>query len=194
MSRPCQSFYMAISCLSKVLYHQHKHKFRPENSNPVWKQWCQSHHGNCSYKLCLFVHSLLPLSMWHSSVISFCHNAQGINALVPRTQKGNNLTFCSAPNARRQQGQEVCLWVLSGGGLCWCHCGSDWVNTVFVTHSFMPFLAFRSTYGILLMQNHWTCSEELKEQFGLKWIFCRHLLTLIFHGTQKEMYWKYPPS
>lgn len=114
MSHPCQSFYMAISCLSKVLYHQHKHKFRPENSNPVWKQWCQSHHGNCSYKLCLFLHSpLLPLSMWHSSVISFCHNAQGINALVPRTQKGNNLTFCSTPNARRQQGQEVCLWVLS---------------------------------------------------------------------------------
>ncbi len=106
-------------CLKCRLYHQHKHKFWPENSNPVWKQWCQSHHGNCSYKLCLFFHSpLLPLSMWHSSAISFCHNALGISVPMPRTQKGKNLTFRSAPNARWEQGQEVCLWALSGVGGC----------------------------------------------------------------------------
>lgn len=166
VSHSTQPFPVCLKCRH---YHQHKHKFRPENSNPVWRQWCQSHHGNCSYKLCLFVHSpILPLSKWHSSAISFCHNALGINVLMPRTQKGNNLTFCSSLNARRQQGQEVCLWALSGVGVdvlmaLWNQlCERSLCYSLIYTTQ-MPFLAFQNNCCAIPFY-----STSLEEQWGIK--------------------------
>ncbi len=150
--RVSHSTWLFPVCLKCRLYRQHKHVLARKLQS-CWKQWCQSHHGNCSYKWCLFFHSpLLPLSMWHPSVISFCHNALGINVPMPRTQKGKTLTFCSAPNARREQGQEVCLWALSGvGGLCWWHCGIGSVNVLFVTHSCIPFKCHSLRFGTVVV-------------------------------------------
>ncbi len=184
--RVSHSTWLFPVCLKCRLYHQHKHVLARKLQS-CWKQWCQSHHGNCSYKWCLFFHSpLLPLSMWHPSVISFCHNALGINVPMPRTQKGKTLTFCSAPNARREQGQEVCLWALSGvGGVVlmalWNRlCERSLCHSLMYTIQ-MPFLAFWNSCCVIRFN-----STPVEEQWRIKsqnWKFC-HLLTLVSFQTR----------
>jgi len=127
-------------CLKCRLYHQHKHKYQPENSNPVWKQWCQSHHGNCSYKWCLFIllSSSAFVHVWHSSVISFCHNARASMLQCQGHRKGITWPFA----AHRMQEDRKVRRCVSG---IWMAIVDAAVSD-FVTYS-CHFFVFWSFYG-----------------------------------------------